>query len=48
LDGDNKIDPNTEVLQSQDYYPFGMEHQGYQPPLVQIGAAHQYTFQGQL
>jgi len=25
-----------------------MEHQGYQPPLVQIGAAHQYTFQGQL
>ncbi len=48
LDGDNKIDANTEVLQSQDYYPFGMEHQGYQPPLVQIGAAHQYTFQGQL
>ncbi len=28
------------------YYPFGLEHQGYQPPLVQIGAAHQYTFQG--
>jgi len=49
LDGDNKINPQTEVLEIGDYYPFGMRQKGHQnPQWQQIGAAHVFTFQNQL
>ncbi len=49
LDGDNKINAQTEVLEIGDYYPFGMRQRGHQDPQwQQIGAANVYTFQGQL
>ena len=28
-DGNGSIDPNTEILREQNYYPFGLEHRGY-------------------
>ncbi|WP_350288847.1 DUF6443 domain-containing protein [uncultured Croceitalea sp.] len=29
MDGDGEIDPGSEILQEQNYYPFGLEHKGY-------------------
>ena len=29
IDGNNSIDPATEILDEKDYYPFGMLHDGY-------------------
>ncbi len=46
LDHNGQIDPETEVLQLNDYYPFGLEHQGHSN-WQQIGANHPYKFQGQ-
>ena len=45
LDEDLKIDPDTEVMEMGDYYPFGMEHYGH--GWTYTGPQHQYTFQGQ-
>ncbi len=29
LDLNGAIDPNTEILKERNYYPFGLEHKGY-------------------
>lgn len=29
LNGNGSIDPSSEILQEQNYYPFGLEHKGY-------------------
>ena len=45
-DSNGAIDPNTEILREQNYYPFGLQHKGYNN--VVIGAENNYkTFQGQ-
>ncbi len=46
LDGNGTIDSNTEILQERNYYPFGLEHKGYNNVIV--GTENNYrTFQGQ-
>ncbi len=44
LDGNGTINPNTEILQSQSYYPFGLTHSGLQSP--QVGVENLYKFNG--
>ncbi|MFY0604496.1 MAG: hypothetical protein JXQ93_11130, partial [Flavobacteriaceae bacterium] len=46
LDGNGSINPNTEILREQNYYPFGLEHRGYNN--VIIGTKNNYKqYQGQ-
>ncbi len=44
LDGNDTINPNTEILQTQSYYPFGLTHSGLQSP--QVGVENLYQFNG--
>ena len=44
--GDGSIDPATEIIEENNYYPFGLEHNGYNN--VINGTEYNYeTFQGQ-
>ncbi len=46
LDGNGSIDPNTEILNEKNYYPFGLEHKGYNN--VVNGVENNYKhYQGQ-
>lgn len=46
LDGNGSINPSTEVLQERNFYPFGLEHRGYNTNI--IGVENNYkTYQGQ-
>ena len=45
-DNNGSIDPNTEIISEKNYYPFGLEHKGYNN--VVNGQEYNYkTFQGQ-
>ncbi|MBL4662988.1 MAG: hypothetical protein JKY22_05425 [Flavobacteriaceae bacterium] len=46
LDLNGSIDPNTEILQERNNYPFGLEHRGYNNVIVGTENNH-ITFQGQ-
>ncbi len=43
LDGNGTINPNTEILQTQSYYPFGLTHSGLQSPQVGVENFYQYN-----
>ena len=46
IDGNGSIDPGTEIVQELNYYPFGLDHKGYNN--VVNGVEYKYhTFQGQ-
>ena len=34
LNGDGSIDSNNEILKERNYYPFGLEHRGYNNVVV--------------
>lgn len=44
-DGDGSINASTEILDEKNYYPFGLEHQGYNTDVVQENNFK--TYQGQ-
>ena len=45
-DGNGSIDPNNEIIEENNYYPFGLEHKGYNN--VVNGTENNYqTYQGQ-
>ncbi len=45
-DGNGSINPATEIIEENNYYPFGLQHKGYNN--VVNGTEHNYkTFQGQ-
>ncbi len=44
LDLNGAIDPNTEILSEKNYYPFGLEHKGYNN--VVNGTEHKWKYQG--
>lgn len=47
LDFDNNINPNTEVLQEVNYYPFGLEHSYSSADLPSLtGVENQYKYNG--
>jgi len=46
LNGDGSIDSNNEILKERNYYPFGLEHRGYNNVVVGTENNHK-TFQGQ-
>jgi|GEM_PF-1204173 len=47
LNGDNTISSSTEVLQEENFYPFGLEHRyAYGSEPIQIGSEHQYKYTG--
>jgi len=45
LDLNGAIDPQTEILQERSYYPFGLEHQGYNNVIVGTENNHK-TYNG--
>jgi RHS repeat-associated protein len=44
LDGNGSISAQTEILEENNYYPFGLKHQGYNS--AAIGDDHKYGFNG--
>ena len=49
IDGNGSIDPSTEILSEKNFYPFGLEHRGYNN-VVSANAnsqAEKWKFQGQ-
>ncbi len=46
LNNNGTIDPSSEILDEKNYYPFGLEHQGYNTTVIGIENNHK-TFQGQ-
>ena len=45
-DGNGSINPNTEIIQERNYYPFGLQHKGYNN--VVSGTEHNFqTYQDQ-
>lgn len=44
-DGNGSIEPNTEIVEEKNYYPFGLEHKGYNN--VVNGREHPYGFLNQ-
>jgi len=46
LDNNGSITPSTEILKERNYYPFGLEHRGYNNVIVGTENNHK-TFQGQ-
>lgn len=44
LDLNGAIDPNTEIIEEKNYYPFGLEHKGYNN--VVNGVENPYKYQG--
>ena len=43
-DGNGSIDPSTEIIEEKNYYPFGLEHKGYNN--VVNGTEHPYKYNG--
>uniref|UniRef100_UPI003D34122E RHS repeat domain-containing protein n=1 Tax=Maribacter sp. 2-571 TaxID=3417569 RepID=UPI003D34122E len=45
-DSDGAIDPNTEIVKESNYYPFGLEHKGYNGSVSALGnsVAKRYMF----
>lgn len=46
LDGNGSINPSIEILQERNFYPFGLEHRGYNNNIVGVESDYK-TFQGQ-
>jgi len=48
LDLNGSIDPNTEIIEENHYYPFGLKHKGYNTAITGAGnvIAQQYKFGG--
>ncbi len=48
LDLNGSIDPNTEIIEENNYYPFGLKHKGYNTAVTSAGnaIAQQYKFGG--
>ncbi len=46
LDNNGSITPSTEILKERNYYPFGLEHRGYNNVVIGTENNHK-TFQGQ-
>lgn len=46
LDGNGTINPSTEILKERNFYPFGLEHSGYNNVVIGTENNHK-TFQGQ-
>lgn len=45
LNGNGAIESNAEILQENNYYPFGLEHRYANPP-TQIGVKNKFTYNG--
>ncbi len=48
-DGNGSIDPANEMVEENNYYPFGMKHKGYNGNISSLGnsVAKKFKFQGQ-
>src|SRR5690554_1331318 len=47
LDGNGVIDPATEIIEENNYYPFGLKHKGYNELSTENPAGHKYKYQEQ-
>lgn len=47
LNKDGGINPATEIIEENNYYPFGLKHKGYNELATENPAGHKYKFQGQ-
>ena len=45
-DLNGSINPSTEILQERNYYPFGLEHRGYNSNIIGV-ENNRWTYQGQ-
>ncbi|WP_430906181.1 DUF6443 domain-containing protein [Maribacter sp. 2-571] len=47
-DGDGEIDASSEIISEKNYYPFGLEHKGYNNNVLSLGnpVAKKYMFGG--
>ncbi len=48
-DSDGAIDPSNEIIDENNYYPFGLQHKGYNENISSLGnsIAKKYNYQGQ-
>src|SRR5690554_2199644 len=47
LDGNGVINPATEIIEENNYYPFGLKHKGYNELSTENPAGHKYKYQEQ-
>src|SRR5690554_3634762 len=47
LNKDGVINPATEIIEENNYYPFGLKHKGYNELSTENPAGHKYKFQEQ-
>ena len=45
-DGDGSLDPATDIIKESNYYPFGLEHKGYNNVITYTDPAQNYKFNG--
>ncbi|MDC8006367.1 DUF6443 domain-containing protein [Aureisphaera galaxeae] len=45
-DGNGVIDPTTEIVEENNYYPFGLEHKGYNNVITSTNPAQNYKYNG--
>lgn len=45
-DGDGSINATTEIIEENNYYPFGLEHKGYNNVVTSTNPAQDYKFNG--
>jgi RHS repeat-associated protein len=45
-DLNGSIDPNTEIIEENNYYPFGLEHKGYNNVITSTNPAQDYKYNG--
>ena len=45
-DGNGSIDPATEIIEENNYYPFGLKHKGYNNVVTSTNPAQNYKFNG--
>ncbi len=46
IDGNGTIDASTEIINENNYYPFGMLHRGYNGGIHPLGTGYTYGFNG--
>lgn len=46
MDGNGSIDATTEIINENNYYPFGMLHKGYNTGVHPLGTGYTYGFNG--
>jgi len=46
LDGNGSINPETEILKENNYYPFGLQHKGYNNVVTATNIAQNYKYNG--